>query len=124
MKRDDVGLLASEVADLTIAISYVAMRRAVKPVAANFVAAIILIRNCIEISSFGQGLMERRIKDRNLRKAGAEQLTRGLNAFNVSRVVQWSEFDAVLDSAKHFICYQNGMSKSLASVHHAVTNSM
>ena len=59
-----------------------------KSITANFVPAIILIRNRVQIGSFGQGLMKRRIEDRDLRKARTEEIPGGLNAFYVSRVVR------------------------------------
>src|ERR1043165_3082824 len=84
VKRDQVCLFASQIADLAITICNVAMRCSVKTVATNSITAIILIRDCVEIRAFGKRLMKRGIEHSDLRQPWPEQIFCRVNSFEVS----------------------------------------
>src|SRR6185295_10126396 len=66
--------------------------------------------------------MKRRIEHRDLGEARSEEFAGGLNAFDVSRIVQRRKLDAIFDAAQDFVVDQNRMSKTLAAVNHAVSD--
>jgi hypothetical protein len=72
-----------------------------KSVTADAMATIELIRNRIKKRPIRQGLMKRRVKDRNLRQTTAKHIARRLNPFDVSWIVQGCEFNAVFDGAQN-----------------------
>lgn len=121
MKRDYVGLLTSEIANLAIAIRDVSMRCAVEAVAPNLVATIELIGDRVEVTALGQRLMKRRIEDCYLRKPGSEKMSRGLNALDVRGIVQRRQLDAVFDASHDFVGDQHRVSKTLSSVNDAMS---
>src|SRR4030095_1228273 len=122
MKRDYVRLLAGDVANLTISICDIAMRGTVKTIAAHLVSSIELIRNRVEISALGEGLMKCSIKYGNLWETRTEQLARGLNALYVCGIVQRCKLDAIFNAAKHLVRNKDGVRESFASVHHSMSD--
>ncbi len=71
-----------------------------------------------------QSLVERRVKDSDLRQSFAKQLARCRDAFEVRRIVQGRKIDAVFHSADHFIADQDRFLKLLAAVYDTMTNGL
>ena len=122
MKRNDICPVARDIKKLTIAVSDVTVRCAVKAVATYAVAAIELVRQRVKISVVGQRLMKRRVEDGGLRQSCAEDFTRRLDALDVRRIVQRSQVDAILYPAQYFVRDEDRMREAFAAMHDAMAD--
>src|SRR4030095_859373 len=66
--------------------------------------------------------MKRGVEDGYLGQTTAEHFASGENTFDVRRIMQRGEIDAVFDSFEYFIGYQDGMGKSFASMDHSMAD--
>ena len=96
------------------------MRCAVKTVAADFVAAIKLIRQRVEKRFFGQSLVKRRVENGDLRQTRAENFAGGVNASDIRRIMERRKLDAVFDAAQNFVGNQCRFGKFFAAVNDAM----
>ena len=124
MQRNDVGLLARQFPQGSVAKRYIAMRGPVKSIAADAVPAVEMIGNGIQISLLGDGMMERGIEYRDLRRILAEQFPRRLNALYVIGIVQRRQIDAVFDPFQHLIVDERRFLKQFSAMHHAMPDRM
>jgi hypothetical protein len=100
------------------------MGSSVEPVPADPVTAVEMIRDGVEIGLFGNGMMEGGIKDGHLGNARTKELASCQNAFDVVRIVEGSEIDAVLDSLQNRVIDENGFLEQLPTVDHTVSDGL
>lgn len=86
------------------------------------VSVIKLVRDRVKIRVFGQTLVKRGVKNSNLGNAFAEDLRTGSNSFDVCRIVQWCELNAVFDASNHIFRDDRRTGEPLAAVNHSVTD--
>ena len=98
------------------------MRGAMKTITPHFVSPVQLIWQSIQISMIRQCLMKSSVEDSDLRQPFAKQAAGGSDTFDVGGIVQWRQVDAILYTAKHFICNQDRMGELLASVDDAMAH--
>ena len=91
-------------------------------VLSNAELLVILIGNGVHICLFGHCLVERGIKNSNLRNFLAENLGAGVNALNVSGIVQGCKGRELLDFAENVGVDKNGMIKVSAALYYAVAD--
>ncbi len=103
MQRNDVDIFAFQIVHPTIPKSDVAMGRAVKAVAPDLVTAIVLVRNPVNVGDVRHGGMKGGVEHGHLWHAIAKQFHAGADTFNVGRIVQRRQLDAVLDAGEHLI---------------------
>ena len=114
--------LARQAPELTIPVGDVAVRGAVEAVAANVMAAVELVWDRVQVGIVGQRLMERGVKDCDLRQPDAEQLACSADAFQVARIVQRCQLNAILDPAEHFVGNEDRVRESFAAMHNPVSD--
>src|SRR5437868_13631078 len=85
-------------------------------------AAIELVRDRVEVSVVWERLMKRRVEDSGLRQSYAKDLARRHDAFNVRRIMERREINALFNAAQDFVCDQDRMCEPLAAVHNAMPN--
>jgi hypothetical protein len=103
VKGDDIGLRSRQSPQSTIAKGDVPMGRSVESVAPNAVAPIEMMRDGIQVSLLGNGMMERRIENCYLGDGFTKEFARRHDAFNIVGIVEGREIDAVFDSLYHLI---------------------
>ena len=111
-------VLARAAGELAIAIGDVPVRGAVKPVSADAMPTVQLIRDRVQVRDVGQAVMKRRVEDRHLRHAGPEYGARRGDAAQVVRVVQRRELDQLFQLAAHRVVDARRVREALAAVHH------
>src|SRR5262249_1760464 len=75
-------------------------------------------------SSFRDGLVKGSVKNRDLGKARTKDVSCGLNTLYICRVVQRCKLDAILNTAKHLIGYENRLREPLTAVNDSMSNGM
>src|SRR5918999_4580615 len=93
-----------------------------KAVPSHSIAAIELIRQRIQEGMVRQGLMKCCVKHGDLWQAFAKQCPRGSDAFDVRRIVQWRQVDAVFEAANDFVVYQHRSGETFAAMHDAMAD--
>src|SRR5215472_4177367 len=122
MKSDHIGLRALEAAQLPIAIGDVAMGCTMKSVAPDLMAPVQLIRDRIKVGMLRQRLVKRGVEDSDLGQSCPEDVSRGADAFDISRIVQRRKIDAAFNAAHDFVVDQHRVRKLLATMHHSMTD--
>jgi hypothetical protein len=122
MQRDEVRALARRSGELAPTVRHVAVRGAVKAVAAHLVAAIELVGDGVEVRVRRQRAVEGGVEHRDLRHARAQDRRRGADALEVGRVVQRREIDRVLDPLQYLVVDPHRAREALAPVHDPVTD--
>ena len=91
-------------------------------VLSHAVLFIVFIGNGEHISLFGHCLMESRVKYRNLGNVLAENLGAGVDALNMSGIVQGSKGRELLDFSENVGVDENGTVEVSAALYYAVTD--
>ncbi len=66
--------------------------------------------------------MKRGIEDSDAWQSFAEYFARGVDAFDVGRIVKRCQINAIFDAAQDFICNQNGLLEVFAAMNDAMTD--
>src|SRR5690606_24280328 len=122
VKSDEARLLPWLAGQPSIAVSDVAVRRAMEAVPPHPVAAIEGIRDRVKVGVIGQGEMERRIEHRHLGDLLSKGRPYRLNTTKVVRVVQRGEVDRILDAIAYLFVDDDGPLEVLGAVHHPVAH--
>ncbi len=101
-----------------------AVRGAVEPVTAHLVPLIVFIGDGIGVGHIRHGLMERGVKNSNLRHGITQNRLAGVDANEVGGVVQRGQRIALFNGFHHLIGDEDGGCKGLAAVNHAVPHSV
>src|SRR5262249_33761715 len=107
-----------------ITVRDIAMRGAVKTIAADAMAPVEMIGNSVEVRMFRYGLVKGRVENSDLRGFSAEDLAGRANPLDVAGIVQRREVDTRLDPPQHLVIDQDRFLERLAAVHDSVAHSM
>ncbi len=98
------------------------MRCSMKSVPPNLVAPIKMVRQGVEISLLGQGMMEGSIEYRDLRNIFSEQIAGGQDTFHVIRIVQRCKINAVFNPLQHAVVDQGRFFEQLSAMDYAMSD--
>ena len=88
-------------------------------VAANMIFLIIFVRQAIHVGIRRHGLMEGGVESNDLRHSWKHFLA-GLNAKQVSRIMQWSEIAAIFNLLHHVVIHDGAAAEEVCPLHYPV----
>ena len=121
MAGDDALLFGLHMEEVAHPTGYVAVARAVEPIAAHAVFRVEFVGDGIHIGFLRHGLVERRVEHAHLRQSRHE-FGYCLHTFQVGRIVERCQVDAFLEHAQHFVVDDHTLVELLSTVHHPVSH--
>ncbi|MPN10414.1 hypothetical protein SDC9_157709 [bioreactor metagenome] len=122
MTGHQAKLLDRAAQNLGGALAHITMAGTVEAIAAYPKALIVLHRHAIQIRLWRHCLVEGRIKHSDHRRVGHDLLA-GVNAHQISGVMQRCQLNVFLDSGNDLIVDDCGGSKKFSALHHTVADS-
>ena len=122
MQREDVGLVASKAAQLSIAVRDIAVRSTVKTVATHAMLFVQPIGDRVDVGVFGKSVMKGRVEDGDLRERRSEIFAGSTDACKTCRIVERSKLDALFDIGDYFVIDQDRFGEQFCTVDDAMAD--